>query len=177
MTNKALIEIKAKCENLSIIREKLKKLGAKKIGVFKQVDTYFNVKKGRLKIREVRELNKSKIVYYLRPDVKGPKRSDIIILELDKKYANELKKVLAKAVGVKIVVRKLREIYKYLGAQIHLDEVEDLGYFVEIELPIPSANSFESYKNIVKSIIKELGISEQDLIEGSYSDLLSSRTK
>ena len=100
------VEIKAKIENPKAIRTFLNQNKAVFIGVDVQQDTYFNVKRGRLKLR-IGNIE-SNLIYYERTDTEGPKNSYFQVVNIPDSKA--LKEVLEKAIGIKIVVEKKREI-------------------------------------------------------------------
>jgi len=170
---KTLVEIKARCRDLNAVRDKLIKSGAMYVGVFHQIDTYFLIGDRRLKLREIEGDEESKLVYYLRENIPGPKVSNIIIVRTVE--GEGLKKILSDVLGVKVVVDKKREIYKYRGVQIHLDEVKDLGTFIEFEMEVPRGSEGEGRRYLV-NLMRELEIEEKDLASGSYSDLLGSKS-
>ena len=167
-----MIELKATLGSLSNARDKINAMGAHKQGTFRQVDTYFNVHTGRLKLREVDGEPTSQLVYYDREDIPDLKESDIIILETDD--PESLKAILRRALGIMVIVTKQREIYHHHGTQIHLDRVEDLGTFIEFERPITDLP--EDRKNL-EELMERLTIKPGDLITGSYSDLKTSRER
>ncbi len=123
------IEIKAKCSNHDRIRSVLKSKNADFRGLDHQVDTYFKVSKGRLKLREGTIENH--LIFYERKNQEGPKQSDVILF--DTEPGSEIKSILAKALGVFFVVDKSREIYFIENVKFHLDVVKELGTFMEIE--------------------------------------------
>lgn len=163
------IEIKAKCNNPSFIRDYLVVNGAEFRGTDEQTDTYFNVANGRLKLREGNIENN--LIYYERANQAGPKGSYFNLVKVED--AEGLKDVLIKANGIKVVVKKSREIYFIRNVKFHIDEVPGLGSFVEIE----AGNRFE---DIPKEKLQEqcdfymkiFNIKEENLIEVSYSDML-----
>jgi len=170
---KKLVEIKAAYDNLDKARAVLEKLEAKFLGSFKQVDTYFNVKRGRLKLREVEGARAAQLIYYQRQNLKGPKESDVVIVETPD--ANEMKDIMDAVFGIKVVVEKRRDVYIYKGVRIHLDEVRDLGTFVEFEKETTSED-IERDRKLLRDLMRALGIVEEDLIRESYSDLLLERS-
>ena len=94
-----------------------------------QTDTYFNVPNGRLKLREGNIENN--LIFYERTNQAGPR---ILIFNLVKvEDAEGLKEALTKSNGIKVVVKKRREIYYINNVKFHIDEVPGLGSFVEIE--------------------------------------------
>ena len=161
-----LIELKATLGSLSNARDKINAMGAHKQGTYRQVDTYFNVHTGRLKLREVDGEPTSMLVYYDREDTPDPKRSDILIVETGE--PETLKAILGRSIGVKVIVEKTREIYQHQGTQVHLDVVEDLGTFIEFERPI---TDLAADRRVLEALMEELNIKAGDLATVSYSDL------
>ena len=103
----SIIEIKAKLNNQDKVREILKTKIADFKGTDHQIDTYFNVNYGRLKLREGRIENS--LIFYDRENKLSPKQSNVILFEADPE--SPLKEILTKALGVLVVVYKHREIY------------------------------------------------------------------
>jgi len=163
------IEIKAKSLELDRIRDLLKSKNADFKGIDHQVDTYFKVNSGRLKLREGNIENH--LIYYEREDKRGPKKSLVVLY----KYSPDqsLKEILTSSLGVLAVVNKHREIYFIDNVKFHLDNVKGLGYFVEIEA-IDEDGSIGSEKlhEQCKHYLKLLNISKEDLLGNSYSDLV-----
>ena len=163
------VEIKAKCRNAGFIRNYLLSAGADFKGVDEQTDTYFNVYYGRLKLREGNIENN--LIFYERSDQTGPKNSHFSLVKVAD--AEGLKEVLTKSLRIKVIVKKKREIYYIKNVKFHIDEVPDLGSFVEIE----AGNKFEEIpkeklQEQCDFYIQQLGIKTEDLIDVSYSDLL-----
>ncbi len=158
--------MKATLRSLTTARDKINAMGAHKQGTYRQVDTYFNVHTGRLKLREIDGEPTSKLVYYEREDTPDLKMSDILILETPD--PDTLKAILQRSIGVKVTITKQREIYQHQGTQIHLDNVEDLGTFIEFERPI---TDLPEDRETLKELMEKLEIRPGDLITGSYSDL------
>ena len=71
---KTLVELKAKIDNIDKVREKILKLNAEFIGKFHQIDTYFNVPKGRLKLREVEGKPYAQLIYLSLIHISEPTR-------------------------------------------------------------------------------------------------------
>jgi predicted adenylyl cyclase CyaB len=163
------IEIKAKSTNQDKIREILKSLNADFKGTDHQTDTYFNVKIGRLKLREGNIENH--LIYYERENKKGPKQSNVILYKSNPE--SSLKEILTKALGILAIVKKQREIYFVNNVKFHLDTILDLGTFVEIEaidkdVSIGKEKLLEQCTNYMNLF----EINKEDLISVSYSDLL-----
>ena len=163
------IEIKAKTTDQEKIREILKSNNADFKGVDHQVDTYFKVGSGRLKLREGNIENH--LIHYERENKSGPKKSLVILY----KYSSDqnLKEILTKSLGVFAVVDKYREIYFIDNVKFHLDKVIGLGTFVEIEA-IDKDGSIGNEKLLEQCnhYLNLLNISQRDLVEKSYGDLM-----
>ncbi len=163
------VEIKARCSDADYIRQWLIDYHANFIGKDFQTDTYFNVMHGRLKLREGNIENN--LIFYNRENKAGPKSSQFHLVKISN--PKELKTVLEKSCGVKMVVKKQREIYYIENVKFHIDEVPELGSFVEIEAGNILADKTETeLLEQCNFYLKEFGIKEEDLIAVSYSDLL-----
>ena len=163
------IEIKARSKNQDKIREILKSKSAEFKGVDHQIDTYFNVINGRMKLREGNIENH--LIHYSRENKSGPKQSDVLLYDSEPK--SSLKSLLTRALGIFAVVDKEREIYFIDNVKFHIDSVKDLGTFIEIEAIATDGDiSTEELKNQCDSYLKLFNISEEDLLSVSYSDLL-----
>ena len=163
------VEIKACCANQERIREILTERDADFRGVDRQVDTYFSAAVGRLKLREGNIENN--LIYYERPDQEGPKTSRCIVAGTHKD--SPLKEILSKSMGVMVVVDKQREIYFLENIKIHLDRVEGLGTFVEIEAQSKEGDLSEDHLlGQCSRLMEDFGIDKTDLVSDSYSDLI-----
>ena len=165
---KKLVELKAKITDLEKMRKKLLEKGAKQVGVYRQLDTYYNVPRGRLKLRVVNG-SSGQLVFYLREDVSQPKESKVYLATIDR--PGELAAVLAEALGVKCIVDKVREVYSWRGVEVHLDKVRGLGEFLEFELEVSAGNE-EKGKKLLKDLLNELEIESENLIPTSYGELI-----
>ena len=163
------IEIKAKSNNKDEIREILKSRTADFKGVDHQIDIYFKIDNGRLKLREGKIENH--LIHYQREDKEGPKQSDVTLFRYDPE--SSLKEILTKALGILVVVDKKREIYFIDNVKFHIDNVEDLGTFVEIEA-IDNDGTIGKDKLLEQCqfFLDLFKISQEELISVSYSDLL-----
>lgn len=162
-------EIKARCKNPDYIRTVLRGEKAVFVGVDNQVDTYFNVSRGRLKLREGR-IEKA-LIYYERVDEPGPKKSLVCLYRIGDPEA--LRSLLEKALGVKIVVRKRREIYRVGNVKIHLDNVQGLGCFLEVEAMAEKGFLGEDVlRNQCEHYLRIFGVRRENLVAESYSDML-----
>lgn len=165
----ANIEIKARVENFLEIKSRAEKLSDTPVQVILQEDVFFNVERGRLKLR-ILSADRSQLIYYTRPNQEGPKRSDYHIA-----YSTDplnLKRVLELAYGIRGVVRKTRHLYFVGQTRLHLDEVEGLGEFLELEVMLGEGQSDAEGQKIVEELMSALGVDRGDLIDGAYMDLL-----
>lgn len=165
------IEIKARCHNPDRIREYLLSQNADFRGTDEQTDTYFHSKSGRLKLRE--GLIENNLIYYQRPDNAGPKSSQFDLVKVED--PERLKKVLTETNGIKVVVKKIREIYFIDNVKFHIDTVPGLGHFMEIEAgnktnPLITENELRQQCDLY---ISAMGIRQEDMLERSYSDMLT----
>jgi adenylate cyclase, class 2 len=163
------IEIKARTTQASFIREYLRKAGADYKGTDVQTDTYFKVPSGRLKLRQGKIENN--LIFYDRPNQEGPKQSDFLLQPVQD--SEGLKNILTKALGLKVIVTKTREIYYIKNIKFHIDQLEGLGSFVEIEAGNKLADlSVKELHEQCRFYMQEFGIKEEDLLSHSYSDML-----
>jgi adenylate cyclase, class 2 len=163
------IEIKARCLNPEAIEATLKAHNARFIGLDHQIDTYFNTPNGRLKLREGNIENA--LIFYNRPNQAGPKQSDIILYKTQPHAS--LKAILIQSNGILTIVDKKRQIFFIENVKFHLDTVEGLGNFVEIEAIDEHGDI--GYEQLLKQCThyKELfNIQEADLMTDSYSDMI-----
>jgi predicted adenylyl cyclase CyaB len=165
----ANIEIKARARNFADLRQRAEALSDTPAQVIHQEDTFFQITRGRLKLRQLSP-DHGQLVYYERTDASGPKRSDYIIAESSDPAA--LKAALTAALGVRGVVRKRRSLYMVGQTRIHLDEVEGLGEFMELEVVLRPEQSDVEGQAIAQDLMTRLDVQEEDLLEGAYMDLM-----
>jgi predicted adenylyl cyclase CyaB len=161
------VEIKARCENPEHVRDVLRTRKARAAGTDRQIDTYFRVPEGRLKLRQGNIENA--LIAYRRPDQTGPKTSDVALATVTND--DDLRAVLERALGVLVTVDKRREIYYVENVKFHIDEVHGLESFVEIEACGKHGEDAELLAQC-REYMELFGIREEDLVERSYSDLL-----
>lgn len=160
-------EFKARLKNDARVRAALRDLRARYIGTDHQVDTYFRVPVGRLKIREGRIENA--LIFYRRSNERRARQSKIEIMMLSRR--NSIREILTAALGVLVVVDKRREIYFVGNVKIHLDRVRGLGKFAEVEA-ISREGSLVKIRNQARKFQKIFGITASDIVPQSYSDLI-----
>lgn len=164
------IEIKARTRRPAAIRRILNDHNARFIGIDHQIDTYFKVPSGRLKLRQ--GMIERALIYYQRNDQAGPKASNVHLYPVQQ--GDTLKALLSASLGVAVVVDKQRAIYFIDNVKFHVDSVEGLGAFVEIEaIDINGSIGEERLRQQCRHYMELLQIEPADLIEVSYSDLLA----
>ena len=163
------VEIKAHCKDPQRIRELLMLLGASYAGRDHQIDTYYRTPHGRLKLRQGNIENA--LIAYNRADVHDPKQSDILLYKTHD--ATGLGEILNRMCHVLVVVDKTRDIYFIGNTKFHIDEVKDLGTFVEIEaIDQDGSVDPDDLRVQVVEYMNELGISNAHLLTHSYSDMM-----
>lgn len=167
------IEIKARLHDRAAIEARARELTDVPVELIPQVDTFFVTAKGRLKLREL-SADRGQLVYYERLDQGGPKRSDYRIFET--RDVQGLRETLGSALGIRGVVRKVRSLYLIGQTRLHLDQVEDLGDFMELEVVLRPNQSESDGTAIANDLLDRLGVARSDLLEGAYMDLLEQGT-
>jgi adenylate cyclase, class 2 len=163
------VEIKARCQNPAFIRQFLANQQAHFIGVDHQIDTYFHCINGRLKLRQGNIENA--LIHYERSNQAGPKQSLVTMTAVQD--GDALKAVLLAAHGTKVVVDKRRHIYFIDNVKFHLDEVQGLGHFVEIEaIDKDGSIGHEKLLQQCQHYLQAFAIAAADLLTNSYSDML-----
>ena len=162
------LEIKARTRDLQKARKIAESLPAELLAEGEQIDTYFDSPQGRLKLRESSFEDGAILIWYLRPDSPDPEPSEYRLSRL--KRPQKLREFLTSQFGVKVVVTKRRAIFLYAGIRINLDELEDLGGFIEFEAP--AENGDKETRRAVAELMSRFEIARDDLVAESYSDLL-----
>jgi predicted adenylyl cyclase CyaB len=163
------IEIKARVRDFEQLRSRAEKMSDTPVEIIPQEDIFFNVEKGRLKLR-ILAADQSQLIYYTRPDQEGPKRSDYHISRSPD--PQNLKRVLELAYGIRGIVRKTRYLYLVRQTRVHVDDVERLGQFMELEVVLEEGQSDAEGQKIAEDLMSALGVERGDLIDGAYMDLL-----
>jgi len=162
-------EFKARTTVLDNLEKKLLELNPIFIGEDTQADTYFNVGKGRLKLREGNIENS--LIYYERQNTAGAKQSDVLLYQHNP--SKMLKDILIKVHGIKVVVQKKRRIYFIDNVKIHFDTIPGLGTFIEVEaIDKDGTEGIEKLKEQADKYAAFFNIKDEDFIGLSYSDML-----
>jgi adenylate cyclase, class 2 len=165
-------EIKARCSDLPEVARRVRAVGGHRVGRVRQVDTFYNVSQGRLKVREAD--GRAQLIWYFREDALRSKRCDLVILPVSD--PTTVKVTLARALGVMVVVHKVRRLYVKQNVRVHLDTVRDLGSFVEID-SLGNAGNFPRLKRQSEEMARALGLRQADLVRVSNSDLLLAKRR
>jgi predicted adenylyl cyclase CyaB len=166
------IEIKARVHDFAALQGRAQALSDTPVQTIQQEDVFFNSPQGRLKLR-ILAPERAQLIYYERRDQGGPKRSDYHLFQTDD--PDNLRTTLSLAYGVRGTVRKTRCLYIIGQTRVHLDEVEGLGQFVELEVVMAAGQSDAQGQVIAEDLMRKLGIRPGDLLEGAYMDMLEKR--
>jgi adenylate cyclase len=163
------IEIKARVERLDELEARAASIADEGPTAIAQDDTFFACPSGRLKLRAF-SANKGELIFYRRADAAGPKESYYLITPTA--APDELRATLSEAYGQIGRVRKQRTLYLAGATRIHLDRVEGLGDFMELEVVLGEGQTAEQGIEIAHELMARLGISGDQLVEGAYLDLM-----
>jgi adenylate cyclase, class 2 len=167
------VEIKAKTIKANEIRFLLLQYHAKFIGTDNQRDVYFNVPDGRLKLRSGNIENN--LIFYRRANTSGPKTAECHVTpvaDVDTMY-----QLLKTMYPIKVEVNKQREIYLIENMKFHLDHLNELGDFVEIEASnkLHPQKKYDELLAQCNNFIKLFGITAEEMVHVSYSDMLMNK--
>jgi adenylate cyclase class IV len=163
------LEIKARVVDLAAVRARAAALAATPARTLRQVDTFFVVPTGRLKVREFGD-GTCELLAYDRADDRGPKASTYTKVTGADPVA--LLQALASVLPVRGVVRKRREVFIIGRTRVHLDEVDGLGTFLELEAVMEPGESLDVARRDVDDLMGHLGVAPLDLVAGAYIDLI-----
>ena len=163
------VEIKARVRHWGRLAELAGRLADGPPLKLEQVDTFFVVPHGRLKLR-VQQPGRGELIHYHRPDEAGPKTSQYHIVRTDDPQG--LEGALGKALGVSGIVNKTRLVYLCGQTRVHLDNVEGLGQFMELEVVMEPGQSLEWGEAEARRLMEALEVEQGDLVQGAYFDLL-----
>jgi adenylate cyclase class IV len=162
------IELKARDADPDGSLEVALALGATDEGWLQQLDTYFRVQHGRLKLRE--QDGVAELIQYERTDEAIERASNYRLVPIHD--PDSLKEALAAALGILVAVEKSRHLLLWRNVRIHLDEVPVLGSFIELEaVAAPDSDLSGEYRNVAE-LRKALGITDERILASGYSDEL-----
>ena len=163
------IEIKATWEDLRTARRIARSLTTQTLGRLRQRDTYFHGRNGLLKLRETPD-RPGELIHYQRPNIASVKRSDYRITHVA--HPADLRKTLSDALGIVVVVEKVREVFLWQNVRIHLDRVRRLGTYLEFEAVLRRPSQATAGRRRVTHLLEVFGITPQQFVRVSYADLL-----
>lgn len=168
------IELKARCADMNTTARRGENLVTTSRTYLDQIDTYFNVSQGRLKLREING-ERAELIQYDRANDPSIRKSQYTILNLTPEQGRQLIAQLTVAIGTRVIVKKRRTLLMWNDVRIHLDHVDGLGDFIEFEgLVGPTCTEAQAAEKVA-TLRKHFEIRDEDLISTSYSDLLLSR--
>jgi len=166
------IELKARLRDPTSATATAQRIATEDLGPQHQIDTYFVVPHGRLKLREI-DGSTAQLVWYRRENTTATKGSDYELTSVPDPAS--LKRSLAGALGILTVVDKRRHIWLWHNVRIHLDEVQGLGHFLEFEAVLDETHDDADGHAALAQLIHEFGLTPADLLPASYSDMLLAR--
>jgi predicted adenylyl cyclase CyaB len=166
------LEFKARIDDPKPLTARAREIGFDLWGDLRQVDTYFEVPRGRLKLRETTSFP-AELILYKRDEAGGARPSDYEKTSVADAAA--LKTMLTAALGVRAVVRKRRTLLLLDTTRMHLDNVEGLGWFLEFEVPVRDGDEAAAVERL-EMLLRELSFTQEDGIRASYVDLISATT-
>jgi predicted adenylyl cyclase CyaB len=164
------IEIKARIESVESLAPRVAALADQGPVEIIQDDTFFACDRGRLKLRAF-SARDGQLIHYRRPNQTGPKESFFVISPTT--APDSLREVLSLAYGRAGRVRKRRILYLVGRTRVHLDRVEDLGDFLELEVVLAEGEPSDRGVEEARNLMAVLGLDPGQLIEGAYVDLLA----
>ena len=164
------IEIKARARVPIELRRRAAEVSASAGELIEQEDVFFHVPHGRLKLRII-SARRGELIAYRRDDRAAAKTSEYVITPTDSPAA--LRSTLAAALGVRVVVRKQRWLFLVGQTRIHLDDVEGLGAFVELEYVLQPGQDRDRGAAEIARLMQLLDIRDGDLVATAYADLLT----
>ena len=166
------IEIKARIAGIAALTERVAALADEGPTELTQDDTFFNCLSGRLKLRAFSG-DRGELIFYRRADKEGPKESYYVRTPTTE--PDTLRQTLALAYGEAGRVRKRRILFIVGRTRVHLDEVENLGQFLELEVVLREGEAAEAGVREAEELMERLGVKPSQLVDRAYVDLLKER--
>jgi len=169
------IEIKAICPDLAAARTTAVNLKTDYVGNLHQVDTYFTTEMGRLKLREING-ETAELIPYFKEYSTGPMKSNYAVMDV--KDPENVKSILNQILGTVTVVDKKREVFLIDNVRVHLDEVQNLGSFIEFEAVYEETTPADKDREVEKLhvLMEKFDIKQKYLLDKSYIDYLLGET-
>jgi predicted adenylyl cyclase CyaB len=166
------IEIKARIDSVEALLPRVRALAGGEPELIAQDDSFFNVPQGRLKLREFAD-GSAELIHYHRPDTGDAKASDYVRVAVPDAAA--LREALVRACGLRGRVRKQRWLLLAGATRIHLDRVQGLGDFMELEVVLQQGQSDAEGARAAEALMDALGLRDAPRLAGAYLDLLAAR--
>jgi len=166
------VEIKARIADVAALVARVAAIADDGPIELRQDDTFFACPRGRFKLRAV-DGGCGELIFYERPDRHGPRESSYVVASTVAPDA--VREALARAYGQTGRVRKTRALYHVGRTRVHVDRVEGLGDFVELEVVLRDGEPAHRGVAEAETIMTRLGIGAADLIDRAYVDLLADR--
>lgn len=163
------VEIKARVADAETFARAARGIAGSEAEIILQSDVFFVVPRGRLKLRRLPR-DRAELIWYERSDAAGPETSSYRLVPVDD--PDGLEAALSDALGVRGTVRKTRRLFRAGRTRIHLDAVDGLGDFMELEVVLAEGEDAAAGETEARELMDALGIVEADLVETAYVDLL-----
>jgi adenylate cyclase class IV len=163
------VEIKARVHDLGATRAKAAALASRPGEILQQTDTFFAVPAGRLKVRELAD-GSGELIAYERLNLPGPKESSYSRFTCTN--ARALTLTLSRVLPTRGTVVKQREVFLIGRTRVHLDHVDGLGFFVELEVVLAAGETVEDGTRVAQDLLDALDIPQAALVAEAYIDLL-----
>ena len=163
------LELKIKIDSFDYLIEKLKSINAQQDSILLQRDIYYKIPGGLLKLRI--ENGTKTLIYYNRDEISENRWSDFNLLKIDDNNAEEF---LSKLLVIEEVVEKERKLFWFNNTRIHLDEVKELGSFLELETIVLDGK--EDAEKRFNEIVGLLNLDVSKQIKKSYKNLIAEKT-
>ena len=170
MSESRNVEIKARITSVAAIAPRVAVLADRGPIELEQDDTFFVCERGRLKLRALSP-SEGQLIFYRRANQAGPKESRFVISPTGS--PDSLREALGRAYGSAGRVRKHRTLYLVGRTRVHLDRVDGLGDFLELEVVLAEGESTDAGVKEARGLMTALGVTHDQLVEGAYIDLLS----
>lgn len=161
------VEIKARLRDRDRALAVCAEIGAAPQGDLHQMDTYFRVPSGRLKLRDYGD-GRAELIHYHRPDVAGAKLSEYEVVPCEPGLAG----LLSRALGVVTVVEKTRTLSLWKSVRIHLDLVAGLGDFLEFEAVLGEMDDDAAGQGQIAWLRERFAVRDEDLLSTSYLEMM-----
>jgi predicted adenylyl cyclase CyaB len=169
MTPGRNLEIKARCRDRARLQAELARLGARDEGVETQHDIYYSSRRGRLKLR-LSSRDGATLIAYARSDSETVRPSSYVLAPVQDAAA--LRAALDAALGRAGEVCKQRHLFLIDNVRIHLDEVAELGTFLELEAVVDATHDEGRCHRACEDLLARFGVQPSDRLAGAYVDLL-----